>query len=335
MARVSVVIPHLNGIEILDGCLNALGHQSFSDFETILVDNGSTDTSVTFVRERFPWVQILELGSNHGFAGGCNAGIEASSGEYIVLLNDDTEADHRFLEALVMGLDRFPEAGFGASKVILMDPPNTIDSAGDRYSYKTGVPYSLCRMEPADSSDCNELSWVFGASAAAAIYRRTMLDDIGLLDEDFFYIMEDIDLDFRAQLAGYRCLYNPSAVVLHRRGISIQDTSQPVRAIMLRNLIWTAGKNLPASLLLVCAAHATIRSVRWLGWLVKRRLMGHRDHPPGYFGRGGHAKEIFRAIWTVPRKRRKVQKLRRVPTSYLRHLLQTPRSLITEGAEPA
>lgn len=332
MARVSVVIPHLNGIEVLEKCLAALERQSFSDFETIVVDNGSTDSSVSFMRERFPWVNVVELEVNRGFSGGCNAGIEASSGELIVLLNDDTEADQKFLEALVEGLDRFPEAGFGASKIILADPPEIIDSAGDRYSHRTGVPYSLCRGDRADSSDCNDLSWVFGASAAGAIYRRVMLDDIGLLDEDFFYIMEDIDLDFRAQLAGYRCLYNPAAVVIHRRGISIHDKSPAVRAIMVRNLIWTAGKNLPAPLLAVCAAHAAGRSVRWLGWRVKRRLLGYRDHPPGHFGRGGHAREILRALWTTPRKRRGVQKLRRVPTSYIQNLLDTPRSQV-EGKE--
>ena len=117
MTLCSVIIPHWNGVEHLEVCLSSLRRQIFEDFEVILVDNGSNDGSQEFVRSSFPEVRLLELGSNRGFTGACNAGYEVSKGEFVILLNNDTEADPGWLSAVTGAFQRHPEVGIVASKI--------------------------------------------------------------------------------------------------------------------------------------------------------------------------------------------------------------------------
>jgi GT2 family glycosyltransferase len=247
--RVSVVIPNWNGAEHLPECLDSLRQQSFRDFEVVMVDNGSSDDSLALVEREYPWVRTIRNGANLGFSAAVNAGIRATEAEYVVLLNNDTRADAGWLEQLVRSLDGIPEASFAACRMLRYDPPHCIDSAGDRFSLWRGGGINIGAGDPADHH--REPAWVFGACAGAAIYRRTMFEDIGLFDEDFFLVFEDIDIDLRAQVAGHRCLYIPDAVVYHKRGASTDGRSAVVATRSLRNMIWTAGKNLPPALLLV------------------------------------------------------------------------------------
>lgn len=317
--RVSVVIPNYDGAHHLRECLDSLHTQTYKDFETIVVDNGSTDTSLKLMQEDYPWVQVMDLGENKGFAGGCNAGIRASDSEFVVLLNNDTRAEPDYLEHLVRAMDSTPEAGFAASKMLNYEPPHVIDSAGDFYSVRRSVPVNIGHGEPAESHAVS--AWVFGACAGGAIYRRSLFDDVGLFDEDFFMICEDVDLDFRAQLAGHRCLYVPEAIVFHKRGVSITVPSPQIRALALRNRIWAAGKGLPTGLLFRCSWNATIRFLRLVGWFFKMKIQGRRPFPEGYFGDGIYLREITRAFVQLPRKRRAVQRTRRVPVRYMAELL--------------
>jgi GT2 family glycosyltransferase len=245
--RVAVVIPNWNGERFLETCLGSLREQSFEDFETILVDSGSTDGSLGFVAENFPEVRVVALGENRGFAFAANEGIRNTDAPYVALLNNDTEQDSRWLEALARRADSHPEAGFLASKLLDFTDRTLLDGAGDVIR-ASGLPYRLGHKER-DRGQFDRPAYVFGACAGAAMYRRSMLDDIGLFDEDFESYCEDSDLSFRAQLAGYRCLYVPDSVVYHIGGASTGGKSSPIATRLgTRNSLGLLVKNVPLSI---------------------------------------------------------------------------------------
>lgn len=243
---VTVVIPNWNGCEFLATCLTSLCSQSFEDFEIILVDNGSTDDSVAFVNGEFPEVRVVALKENRGFSAAANAGIKASSSGRVILLNNDTEADPKWLEALMRAANTHPEAGLFASKLIDFHDRRLLDGAGDALRL-SGLPYRLGHGER-DRGQFDVPTFVFGACAAAALYRRDMLEEIGFLDEDFGSYCEDGDLSFRAQLAGYRCLYVADAVVYHMGSASTGGKrSATATRLGTQNSLNLLVKNLPIS----------------------------------------------------------------------------------------
>ena len=212
--RASVIIPSGNGRAHLPVCLAALRRQTFDDFEVVLVDNNSSDDSIPFVRREFPEVQVVALPYNGVFAGTVNAGIRRGGGEIVVLLNNDTEVEPDWLAELVGALDREPEASMAASKMLLFDRRDTLHSAGDFYGLD-GVPGSRGVWQR-DQGQYDRDRWVFGPCGGAAAYRRSMLGDVGLFDEDLVAYCEDVDLNLRAQAAGHRCVFAPRARVYHR-----------------------------------------------------------------------------------------------------------------------
>lgn len=246
--RVTIIIPTYNGEKLLPGCLDALARQRFADFTTVVVDNGSTDSSRALLSERYPAVAVIPMGRNSGFAPAVNAGIRQSATELIALLNNDTEADPGWLGALVETLDRDPGAGFCASKMVDFTDRRIIDSAGDCFaSNGRSVPRGFLAEDRGQYDVPEE---VFGACAGAALYRRTLFDRVGLFDERFVSYKEDVDLDFRAQLAGFRCLYAPSAVCRHIGGAtSGRRKSDLAVRLSTRNGVALFLKNMPASLL--------------------------------------------------------------------------------------
>jgi len=246
MARVDVIILNYNGEYFLRPCLTALKAQTYQDFEIILVDNASTDGSLYLLKTEFPEVRVLALPENLGFCAGNNRGIQATSGEYVALLNNDTEVTPGWLEALVNALDRNPEVGFCASLMIRISDRKTIDSAGIIF-FTHGVGAKRGSGESAGNYIRQER--VFGACAGAAIYRRNMLQEIGFFDESFFAFDEDIDLSFRAQLRGYKCQYVPEAVVFHHVGGSFNRFFKNNIKCIRRNMLETLLKNMPFSLL--------------------------------------------------------------------------------------
>lgn len=247
MTDLSVIIINWNGKKYLAQCLDGLRKQIYRSFTTILVDNGSTDGSVEFVKHQYPDVFILKLRRNFGFSIANNIAFEYVNTKYAALLNNDAIPDPFWLKNLVGALESYPSAGLAASKMLFYDNPGTIDRAGDSYS-KAGTGILRGRGRPKRCYDKYE--WVFGACAGAALYRTEMLKDIGLFDENFFLLYEDVDLCFRAQLRGYKCLYVPNAVVYHKGSASIgQDTDMSVY-YSHRNLEWVYFKNMPRKLLL-------------------------------------------------------------------------------------
>lgn len=246
---ISVVIPNWNGKRYLRVCLESLARQTYQDFEVILVDNGSRDGSVESVRENFPEVRVVRFDTNTGFSVAANAGIKASRGEYVALLNNDTEVDRNWLEELRGALDLNEGVGFCASKVLLYDRRETINSAGDAVC-ASGYAWNVGFSQP-DDANFSRRRFVFGASAAAAIYRRSMLFDIGLFDEDYFAYYEDVDLSFRAQLKGYRCLYVPEAIVYHRLGGTSKPESDLVVYYTERNVLFNLVKDVSVCTMLL------------------------------------------------------------------------------------
>lgn len=299
----SIIIPHWNGRSHLDDCLTALRQQTATDFEVILVDNGSSDGSQAYVRQQFPEVRLLELGENLGFTGACNAGYAASQGEFVILLNNDTAVDPHWLAEIVRVLRQQPDVGAIASKMLLFDQRDHFHTAGDTYRLD-GIPGNRGVWQQ-DVGQYDVEEDVFGACGGSAAYRRTMLDEIGFLDDDFFFSCEDVDLSWRAQLAGWRVRYVPTAVVYHKLKASAGSgvTSSYHDG---RNFLYLIWKNYPSSLLrrhwpAILRAQLKISGEalhHWRGAAARARLRGQLA---GLWG-----------IGKMGRKRRQVQALRRV-----------------------
>jgi GT2 family glycosyltransferase len=241
----SVVIPNWNGVEHLPACLNSLRAQTYPHLEVILVDNGSTDGSQELVAEKYPEVRLLGLEQNLGLTGGNNAGFQASQGKILVSLNNDTEAAPTFVESLVTALVDHPEAGMAAAKMLLFDQRDLIHSAGDGYGID-GIPFNRGVWQK-DEGQFDEPGWIFGGCGGAVAYRREMLNDVGMFDEAFFMYCEDVDLNWRSQLAGWKCWYTPNAVVYHKLSAT---GGGPIASYHTgRNTVWVIAKNYPGTLL--------------------------------------------------------------------------------------
>jgi len=308
---VSVVVPNWNGAHHLPTCLDSLRRQTFRPFEVIVVDNGSTDQSLGLLAREYAEVQVLALGENRGFTGACNAGIRQAQGEFVALLNNDTEADRRWLTEVVAAFRRHPQAGLVASKMLLFDRRDVLHTAGDIYRLD-GVPGNRGVWQP-DVGQYDHEEPVFSACGGSAAYRRTLLDQAGLLDEDFFYSCEDVDLAWRAQLAGWECIYAPTAVVYHK----LSATGGGVTASFHdgRNAIYILAKDYPADLwrhhwcaILKAQLRIAWQALcSWRGAAARARLRGQ-----------------LAGLWGAPkmlRKRRTVQATRVVDRDYLEHIL--------------
>ena len=307
---ISVIIVNWNGRKLLSECLDGLRQQAYKQFCTILVDNGSTDGSIDFVSQNYLEVSVIGLSKNFGFATGNNIAIKRAKTKYIALLNNDAVPHQMWLQRLLEALESHPAAGFAASKMVFYDNPAIIDRAGDAYT-RAGTGLLRGRAKPASSYDKQE--WIFGACAGAALYRTRMLHDIGLFDEDFFLLYEDVDLSFRAQLKGYKCLYVPEAVVYHKASSSIVYDSPISVYYSHRNLEWVYIKNMPAALILKTIFPHIIYDIAAFF----------------YFGANGRIKEYTKAKWDALKglkraleKRRHIQDNRKVDDDYIWNLFE-------------
>lgn len=244
--EVSVIIVNYNGERFLKECLDSLRAQTYTDFEVILVDNHSSDRSIEIVSQTYPKVILIRNTANHGFARGSNDGIRVSHGQFILTLNNDTRLDPGFIEEIVRPQLRDGKVGICASKMLY--PEGRINSTGICIS-RSGAAWDRGMSEP-DNGQYDQPGEVFGACAGAALYRREMLDEIGLFDEDFFMYMEDVDLAFRARLAGWRCVFVPGAVAYHHHGGTSGVGSDTAVYYGNRNIVWVVFKNYPRTLLL-------------------------------------------------------------------------------------
>ncbi len=311
--RISIIIPNWNGAQHLPGCLDSLRAQIWQDFEIIVVDNASADDSLE-VLARYPEVRVVALETNRGFTGACNAGFEAARGEIAILLNNDTEADPHWLAEIAAAFDAHPEVGLVASKMLLFDRRDTFHTAGD-FVTPDGLPHNRGVWEQ-DVGQYDHPAYVFSACGGSAAYRRAMLDEIGLLDDDFFFSLEDVDLAWRAQLAGWRCLYVPTAVVYHK----LKASGGGVTASFYdgRNRLWVLAKNYPAGLWRI-HWREVLGGVGKIAWAALKAW------------RGKEARATLRGmaagLWGLPRmlrKRREIQARRTVARAYLEQLMSPP-----------
>jgi GT2 family glycosyltransferase len=292
---ISVIVVNYNGKKFLSDCFNSLIHQTYSPFEMIMVDNASNDGSVGYVQKNFPDVKMFTQSTNLGFAGGTNVGIRVAKGEFIFTLNNDTIADSHMLEEIVRPMQLDLCVGVCGSKMLL--PDGRINSTAICIS-RSGAAWDRGMGEP-DRGQYDLPEEVFGACAGAALYRRSMLEEIGLFDEDFFLFMEDVDLAFRAQLSGWKCMYVPSARVVHIHGGTAGPGSDMAVYYGNRNLLWNVIKNFPLKTLLFSSP-----------WIIGRNCA---DIP--YYILKGRGLSIFRAkidmmkgLKTMMRKRQSVKK---------------------------
>jgi GT2 family glycosyltransferase len=329
---VSVIIPTTCGLRWLPECIAALRMQTYTDFDVVVVDNASADGSREWLASQ-PDLRVLRNDANIGFAAAVNQGIRAGTAPLVALLNDDTRAEPDWLGALLEGMSaegggaiaegrtrkasdracagrdashRPYRIGMCASLMLFADRPDMVQSAGiamDRAAFawdRLGGRPMREALQPCD---------VFGPSGGAGLYRREMLDEIGLFDERFFAYLEDVDLAWRAQRAGWRCRYVPAARVLHATSATSGEGSQFKNRLLARNKVWLAAKNarlrdLPI-IALYDAAASLYAGMRRGDWVQLRARWEGLSHPAGREAGAGDATPPFDPLvapWHVPRR---------------------------------
>ena len=340
-AVISVVVVNYNRAEMLESCLASLGRQTFREFEVVVVDNGSSDSSPGYIKSCLGGLvdKAVFLGSNTGFTGGCNRGIEQSSGEYIALINNDAEAEPEWLSSLIAAAEKQSSAGMWASK-ILFHGTDIIDKAGHLI-----FPDGQNRGRGTGEKDLGQYQVseeVLLPDGCAAMYRRELLEETGGFDEDFFAYADDADLGLRARWLGWACFYVPEAVVYHHHS-STTGSFDPGKIYWVeRNRIWLAVKNFPLSLLLLSPLFTVYRNF----WNLLSAVSGRGA--AGSF-RGKHSwsaliSVLVRAqcagwagVFSQIRKRSEVMKSRRIKTAeFIRILMKfriSARRLTMEGRQ--
>jgi GT2 family glycosyltransferase len=308
--RVSVVIPTWNGAALLRAALASLRAQTFRDFETIVVDNGSTDGTAAMVRAEFPDAVVVPFPENRGFAVAVNAGVRAARGRNVALLNNDAEAEPGWLAALVSVLDARPEIGSVASKMVSASRPELLDSAGAAMGL---FAYDIGRGCP-DGPPFDRGREILCACGGAALYRREVFQAIGEFDEAFFAWFEDVELGLRAQLAGFRCWYEPAARVSHHAHATAGQLSTPKTVYMVRNALLLFFQTMPLR--------------RLVPWFPVMLVWPFLD--PIFSGRPARATiRGWVAFWPLlphaVRARHRSYAARRVPVARVTALLESPR----------
>jgi hypothetical protein len=310
MELATIIIVNWNGNEVLKHCLKSLKRQTFQKFKVIIIDNGSEDDSLISAKNIYPTAKIISLPFNYGFAAGNNFGLKIVDTPYTALLNNDTVVEKNWLKALMSALESTPLAGFAASRMLFYEQSCTIDRAGDSYC-RSGTAFLRGRGFPADAYRKRE--WVFGACAGAALYRTSMLKKIGFFDEDFFLLYEDVDLSFRAQLRGYKCLYVPEAIVYHHGSKSIGFDTETSIYYSHRNLEWVYFQNMPAKLIFRSIANHVLYNFMAIIFFASK----------GHFTTIIKAKiDAFRGIKKSLKKRKTIQSFKIVNDDYLWHLME-------------
>lgn len=305
---VSVIIPTFNGLELLKICLPSLRKQTFKNFEVILVDNGSDDGSIEFVQNNFPKFKTLKLNKNYGFAKAVNIGIKKSNSKYILLLNNDTEADKNCLYYLVQSAIKHPEVGFVSAKSFNFYKRNIIDNAGDDIDV-SGHLFSRGRGEK-DRQEFRKSGYIFLGSGNGTLFKREVFDSIGLFDEDFFFYMEDADLSLRAQLFGFKGWFEPRAKIYHMRMVTASKKLPLAEYLVFRNMMVTITKNFPLKLF--------IKNFNFL------KIILVNFNTIRYFLTKGMVWEALRAefyilfnLGKILEKRKKIQSAKRVSDEYI------------------
>lgn len=237
-----MVIPNYNGLKYLPTCLASLAMQTVTDFEVIVVDNGSTDGSFEYL-SKHPEVKLIAFPENRGFCKAVNEGIRAASTEYVILLNNDTKVYNDYVERLVEAIDS-DDRIFSVNPMMLsMADPTKLDDAGDLYC---ALGWAFARGKGKDAKAYEERKEIFASCGGASIYRKSIIDEIGLFDEEHFAYLEDLDIGYRALIRGYRNIYEPSAKVLHVGSAASGSRYNEFKVrLSSANSVYIIGKNMP------------------------------------------------------------------------------------------
>jgi len=319
---ISVVVVNYNGAALLEDCLLSLRGQTFRDFEVVLVDNGSVDNSISVAASVFPQARCVVLAENVGFAKGSNIGIRQSDGEYVVLLNNDTQAEPTFLEELVGTAVDDAQVGMVAPKILDFFDRQRIDSAGGLVMSRDALAQGRGRGER-DEGQYDALTEILVPSACAALYRREMLNETGLFDESFFMYCEDLDLGLRGRWAGWKAVAAARAVVYHKYSATSSPYSPLKMRLVERNHYLVALKNFPRRMLLEVPFWSVCRYALMARAVVRGDGKG-RAAPKGkllWAFVAGH----MGALWRAPAAFRRRTRVRRVDTREFVALLKRHR----------
>jgi GT2 family glycosyltransferase len=313
---ISLIIVNWNGKHFLEDCLRSVWEQSFTDFEVIVVDNGSSDGSVEWIRDACAdRVTLIENKANLGFAEGNNQAIRVSRGAYMVLVNNDTVLHKDFLLELSAAVEGRPDVGMCASKILVYDDPQRIDAVG-MLLYPDGLNRQQGHLER-DEGQYERDGEILFPAGCGSLYRKSMLDEIGLFDEAFFAYGEDTDLGLRGRLAGWKCVYAHRAVIYHKGSGSTAKYS-PFKAFHVeRNRLWVAVKNFPFWLLLLNPFFTAYRFFfQAMGVVTGKGAAGRFRTEHSALGLLGILFKAYgsalRGMGTMMKKRRAVRRLRRV-----------------------
>lgn len=267
-ARVSAIVVTWNSGKDIVSCIESLVTQSYPLLEIIVIDNSSKDNSVTLVKKGFPHVRLLRMERNLGFAGANNVGISNSEGEYVLTVNPDVVLKADYVEKLVGTLDRLNRNVGSATGKLLRDDGVTLDSTGIKAAVAVRF-FDRGAGEP-DRGQYDTEENILGPCAAAALYKRKMLQEImlrdGYFDSSFFAFFEDVDLAYRARIAGWDSIYVPEATAVHKRGGSGTRRSL-VQFYALRNRLKILVRDIPVSTLLRQAGFLAVYEVLRFFWV--------------------------------------------------------------------
>lgn len=305
--RLTAAILSYDGRHLLEVVLPSLAAQTLTDFETVVVDNGSRDETVAWLAEHWPQVRVVALPENVGVTAALNVCVDAARGELVGLFNNDIEVAPDALAELVDAMDRHPEAGSACAKLVDFHDRDVLDGAGDVFAWQGSGGRRGHGERDVGQYDTPQA--VFGACGGAAVYRREALAVVGLFDADFFAFYEDLDWALRAQLAGFTCRYVPSAVVYHMGSATLgKGMTDFTRHQLTRNTVWMVAKCYPAG--------ALMRYAPQLGYeQVDRLRSARRDGRLGVWRRA--MGEALRGLPRALRKRRAVQRTRRLTVAQL------------------
>lgn len=305
--EVSVIIPNWNGRHLLKKCLDSLETQTYKDFEILVIDNGSVDGSQFFIKKNYHRVNLIELKDNTGFSQAVNLGIKICTGNYMVLLNNDTKIDKDCLKHLVSAAKK-KDVGMIAAKILQMDHPDLIDSAGD-YIDSVGHANNFGFGEK-DGKKFESEKFVFLVSGGGCLIRREVFESVGFFDTDYFAYMEDVDFSLRAQLKGFKAYFEPKAKIYHKHKATSSKFPAFTEYLQYRNMTMTIIKDFPVTLFL--------KDLNWL------KIILVNLNTIRYLATIGFLGEALKAEWFVLsnfgkllKKRQKIQSEIKVPVDYI------------------
>lgn len=308
---VSIIIVNWNGMKWLKLCLDSLVAQEYKRYEIILVDNASSDDSVSFVKINYPNVRLVIAEENLGFAGGNNLGYQHTQGEYIVLLNNDTWVEPIFLASFLEAFSEIPNLGCVQSKIVLMDSPDSLDLVGSYWTTSTFLYYYGYGKDK-DLEGYNQPMPFFSVKGASILLSRRIIDEVGLFDNDFWCYYEETDLCHRLWLAGYECWYYPKAIAHHAvGGTSLSIDNDFVQFHNFKNKLLSFLKNFEIStLLVVLPIYIGVNIILSIYWLLSNKT--------------GNSVALYRSMgWNIRhlsetlRKRQEIQKFRKCKDKHI------------------